>query len=104
MTPTRPAKAGPRRCGTPAAYSVVFSALSASLLALREIVFIRVYPCSSVARALSSARAADVVSLRISEPVARRPIGIAWVKDRYLPAGARLFRDFATAARPASRR
>jgi DNA-binding transcriptional LysR family regulator len=39
------------------------------------------------------------VSLRIAEPVARRPIGIAWVKDRYLPAGARLFRDFATASK-----
>ncbi len=47
-----------------------------------------------------SARAAEVVSLRISEPVALRPIGIAWVKDRYLAAGARLFRDFATLAKP----
>jgi DNA-binding transcriptional LysR family regulator len=51
-----------------------------------------------------SARAADVVSLRISEPVARRPIGIAWMRDRYLPAGARLFRDFATAAKPTAAR
>jgi len=50
-----------------------------------------------------SARAAEVVSLRISEPVARRPIGMAWMKDRFLPAGARLFRDFATAAKPAAK-
>lgn len=42
---------------------------------------------------------ADVVNLRIAEPVARRAIGIAWVKGRYLPASAQLFRDFATAAK-----
>jgi DNA-binding transcriptional LysR family regulator len=36
-----------------------------------------------------------VVALRIAEPAARRTIGIAWVTDRYLPASARLFRDFA---------
>jgi DNA-binding transcriptional LysR family regulator len=42
---------------------------------------------------------ADVASLRIAEPVARRAIGIAWVKGRYLPASAQLFRDFATAAK-----
>ena len=46
-----------------------------------------------------SARAAEVVSLRITEPAARRAIGIAWMKGRYLPAGARLFRDFAAAAK-----
>ena len=39
---------------------------------------------------------ADVASLRIAEPDARRPIGIAWVEDRYLSASARLFRDFVT--------
>jgi DNA-binding transcriptional LysR family regulator len=50
-----------------------------------------------------SARSADVVSLRISEPPARRPIGIAWMKGRYLPAGARLFRDFATGTKAAAR-
>ena len=47
-----------------------------------------------------SARAADVVSLRITEPVPRRAIGIAWMRGRYLPASARLFRDFAAAAKP----
>jgi DNA-binding transcriptional LysR family regulator len=51
-----------------------------------------------------SARSADVVSLRITEPAARRPIGIAWMKGRYLPAGAGLFRDFATAAKPPAAR
>jgi DNA-binding transcriptional LysR family regulator len=51
-----------------------------------------------------SARSANVVSLRISEPVARRPIGMAWMKGRYLPAGARLFRDFATGVKPSSGR
>ena len=45
-----------------------------------------------------SGRSAEVVSLRITEPAARRAIGIAWMKGRYLPAGARLFRDFATAS------
>ena len=38
---------------------------------------------------------ADVVSLTITEPRARRAIGIAWVEDRFLPASARAFRDFA---------
>lgn len=38
-----------------------------------------------------------VVGLRISVPSARRAIGIAWAKERYLPAGARTFRDFTTA-------
>jgi DNA-binding transcriptional LysR family regulator len=47
---------------------------------------------------------ADVASLKITEPVARRPIGIAWVEDRYLSASARLFREFVTAVKaPASR-
>lgn len=36
-----------------------------------------------------------LVRLRISEPVAKRAIGIVWVKDRYIPAAARAFRDFA---------
>ncbi|HEY4134269.1 MAG TPA: LysR family transcriptional regulator [Alphaproteobacteria bacterium] len=44
-----------------------------------------------------SATFAGVVSLRISEPTARRAIGIAWMKDRYLAASARAFRDFAIA-------
>jgi LysR family transcriptional activator of glutamate synthase operon len=48
-------------------------------------------------------RTADVVSLRIVEPVARRAIGIAWVEDRYLPACARMFREFATARKTRSR-
>ncbi|MGE5537274.1 MAG: LysR family transcriptional regulator [Gemmatimonas sp.] len=43
-----------------------------------------------------------VVGLRIAAPAARRAIGLAWAKDRYLPAGARTFRDFAAA--DASRR
>jgi DNA-binding transcriptional LysR family regulator len=51
-----------------------------------------------------SGKAAEVATLKISEPVARRPIGIAWVKGRYLPAGARLFRDFATGSKPAAKR
>jgi DNA-binding transcriptional LysR family regulator len=46
---------------------------------------------------------ADVASLRIVEPVARRPIGIAWMKGRYLSASAQLFRDFATTAKSPSR-
>lgn len=37
---------------------------------------------------------AGVVALRISEPVARRAIGIAWLDERYLSASARAFRDF----------
>jgi DNA-binding transcriptional LysR family regulator len=47
---------------------------------------------------------ADVASLRIVEPVARRPIGIAWMQGRYLSASAQAFRDFATAAKSPSRR
>jgi DNA-binding transcriptional LysR family regulator len=47
---------------------------------------------------------ADVASLKIAEPVARRPIGIAWVEDRYLSASAKLFRDFVTSSRSASGR
>lgn len=35
-----------------------------------------------------------VVPLRISQPVARRAIGIAWLDKRYLSASARAFRDF----------
>ena len=42
-----------------------------------------------------SAAFSGVVALRISEPTARRAIGIAWMKDRYLSASARAFRDFA---------
>jgi DNA-binding transcriptional LysR family regulator len=45
-----------------------------------------------------------VVGLRISAPSARRAIGIAWAKDRYLPAGARTFRDFVTASDSPRRR
>lgn len=47
---------------------------------------------------------ADVASLRIAEPDARRAIGIAWVDDRYLSASARQFRDFVTATRSSSGR
>lgn len=36
-----------------------------------------------------------VVRVRVSEPVARRSIGATWVKDRYLCAAARAFRDYA---------
>lgn len=39
----------------------------------------------------------QVVSLRIAKPVARRPIGIGWVENRFLSASARAFRDFAVA-------
>jgi DNA-binding transcriptional LysR family regulator len=49
-------------------------------------------------------RFADVVSLRIAEPVARRAIGIAWMENRYMSASARMFRDFATSRKPTSRR
>jgi DNA-binding transcriptional LysR family regulator len=44
-----------------------------------------------------SALATGVASLRITEPAARRTIGVAWSKDRYLSASARSFRDFAIA-------
>ena len=47
---------------------------------------------------------ADVASLRIAEPDARRPIGIAWVDDRYLSASARQFRDFVTTTKSSSGR
>jgi len=47
---------------------------------------------------------ADVASLRISEPVARRPIGIDWVEDRYLSASAKLFREFVIGTRSPSAR
>jgi DNA-binding transcriptional LysR family regulator len=40
-----------------------------------------------------------VIGVRISVPSARRAIGIVWAKDRYLPAGARTFRDFTTDVR-----
>lgn len=46
-----------------------------------------------------AAKYADVVSLKITEPSARRAIGVAWAKGRYLSASARLFRDFAAAAK-----
>jgi DNA-binding transcriptional LysR family regulator len=39
-----------------------------------------------------------VIGLTITQPVAKRAIGLAWAKERYLPAGARTFRDFAVAA------
>jgi DNA-binding transcriptional LysR family regulator len=32
--------------------------------------------------------------LHITEPVAGRSIGVIWMKDRYLPASARAFRDY----------
>ena len=47
---------------------------------------------------------ADVASLKIIEPIARRPIGLAWMEGRYLSASARLFRDFVTTAKSPSRR
>lgn len=49
-----------------------------------------------------AAKYADVVSLKITEPSARRAIGVAWAKGRYLSASARLFRDFAAAAKSPS--
>lgn len=42
---------------------------------------------------------ADVVSLKITEPIARRAIGVAWARGRHLSASARLFRDFAAAGK-----
>jgi DNA-binding transcriptional LysR family regulator len=47
---------------------------------------------------------ADVASLKITEPVARRAIGVAWMEGRYLSASARLFRDFAVSGKSPSRR
>jgi DNA-binding transcriptional LysR family regulator len=47
---------------------------------------------------LDSAAATGVVALKISEPVARRAIGIAWLEERYLSASARAFRDFVVAS------
>jgi len=44
-----------------------------------------------------SAVAPGVASLRISKPSARRTLGVAWAKERYLSASARAFRDFAVA-------
>jgi DNA-binding transcriptional LysR family regulator len=41
-----------------------------------------------------SGRAAGLVGLRISEPTSRRTIGIAWIRDRYLPSAALAFRGF----------
>jgi DNA-binding transcriptional LysR family regulator len=46
---------------------------------------------------------ADVASLKIVEPVARRPIGVAWMEGRYLSASAQVFRDFATTKSPSRR-
>jgi DNA-binding transcriptional LysR family regulator len=45
---------------------------------------------------------ADVVSLKITEPITRRAIGVAWAQGRYLSASARLFRDFAAATKSPS--
>jgi DNA-binding transcriptional LysR family regulator len=39
-----------------------------------------------------------VKAVRISDPVPRRDIAIAWRKDGYMPAVVRLFRDFATSS------
>jgi DNA-binding transcriptional LysR family regulator len=39
-----------------------------------------------------------IQTLRITEPHALRPIGINWVKERYLSVAERTFRDFALAA------
>jgi DNA-binding transcriptional LysR family regulator len=47
---------------------------------------------------------ADVASLKITEPAARRPIGVAWREGRYLSASARRFRDFAVASKSSSGR
>lgn len=47
---------------------------------------------------LDSSVGTGVVALKISEPVARRAIGIAWLDERYLSAGARAFRDFVIAS------
>ncbi|HXP93540.1 MAG TPA: LysR family transcriptional regulator [Candidatus Binatia bacterium] len=41
-----------------------------------------------------SGPSASVASLHISEPVARRSIGIVWVKDRYVSEAALSFRNF----------
>ena len=52
--------------------------------------------------AIASAESGEfegVVGVPISVPSAKRAIGIAWAKDRYLPGGARTFRDFATTDR-----
>lgn len=45
-----------------------------------------------------SSAVSGVAALTISAPVTRRPIGIAWLEDRYLSAGARAFRDFVIAS------
>jgi DNA-binding transcriptional LysR family regulator len=43
-----------------------------------------------------------VSALRISTPAARRTIGMAWVRDRYLVASARTFPDFVASRKPSS--
>jgi DNA-binding transcriptional LysR family regulator len=40
-----------------------------------------------------------VVALKITNPAPRRDIGIAWLKERYLPGSVRLFRDFCTSTK-----
>jgi DNA-binding transcriptional LysR family regulator len=47
-----------------------------------------------------AASSGSVVSLRITHPLARRSIGVAWAKDRYLATSTRLFRDFALSEGP----
>jgi DNA-binding transcriptional LysR family regulator len=43
--------------------------------------------------------ASGSVRLHITEPLARRSIGAIWMKDRYLPASTRAFRDYVLDAR-----
>ena len=47
---------------------------------------------------LDSSAVSGVVALKITEPTARRAIGIAWLEERYLSASARAFRDFVIAS------
>ena len=47
-----------------------------------------------------TASSGGVVSLRITRPSARRSIGVAWAKDRYLATSTRSFRDFALTEGP----
>lgn len=47
---------------------------------------------------LDSSAVSGVVALEITEPTARRAIGIAWLEERYLSASARAFRDFVIAS------
>ena len=42
--------------------------------------------------------ASGYVRLHITEPLARRSIGAIWMKDRYLPASTRAFRDYVIAS------